>query len=213
MGGSVFLEEVNLLPLRLQSQLEGYLEDVALRRLSDSLPRAKDVRFIASSNVPLDKEVKEGRFREDLYYKLSVIPIAVPSLRSRQDDIPLLVQHFLQAFNRKFSKDIQGVSDRVMDLFMSYHWPGNVRQLEHVLEHACVLSHGPVVGQSNLPDDFASSIPRPRSGGLDDDPSAQARLILDALQRTSNNKSEAARLLGISRRTLYRRLEEHQIEV
>ena len=212
-GGTIFLDEIGEIPPRMQLRFLRVLESMEFERVGESSPIKVDVRVIAATNRDLAAKVRAGEFREDLYFRLKVVEIAMPPLRDRRDDIPLLVQHFLQAFNRKFSKNIQGVSDQAMDLFMSHHWPGNVRQLEHVLEHACVLSHGPVVGESNLPDDFAAGIQRSLSGGLDGDPSAQTRLILDALERTSNNKSEAARLLGISRRTLYRRLEEHQIEV
>ena len=168
------------------------------------------MRVIAATNRNLAEKAAQGEFREDLYFRLKVVEIGMPPLRDRRDDIPLLAHHFLQAFNRKFSKSIQGVSEPVMDLFMSYHWPGNVRQLENVLEHACVLSSGQVITEKDLPADFMpGGGVTPPAGAADR--SASARAIREALKQASYNKSKAARLLGISRRTLYRRLEEHHI--
>jgi len=212
-GGTIFLDEIGEMTPQMQLRLLRVLESMEFERVGDSTPIKVDVRVIAATNRDLAARVKAREFREDLYFRLKVVEIAMPPLRDRRDDIPMLVQHFLQAFNRKFSKNIQGVSDSVMDLFMRYHWPGNVRQLEHVLEHACVLSSGPLIHEKDLPEDFMAGGREALVRRSGDDRSAQTRAIFDALERTSHNKTEAARLLGISRRTFYRRLEELEIEV
>ena len=209
-GGTIFLDEIGEMTARMQLRFLRVLESMEFERVGDSSPIQVDVRVIAATNRDLKARVAQGDFREDLYFRLKVVEIAIPPLHERRDDIPLLVQHFLQAFSRKFSKSIQSVSESVMDLFISYHWPGNVRQLENVLEHACVLSTGQVITEKDLPADFMPGI---GSNPLNDttDPTASVRAIREALKQASFNKSKAARLLGISRRTLYRRLEEHGI--
>ena len=209
-GGTIFLDEIGEMTPRMQLRFLRVLESMEFERVGDSTPIKVDVRVIAATNRNLAEKAAQGEFREDLYFRLKVVEIGMPPLRDRRDDIPLLAHHFLQTFNRKFSKSIQGVSEPVMDLFMSYHWPGNVRQLENVLEHACVLSSGQVITEKDLPADFMpGGGVTPPAGAADR--SASARAIREALKQASYNKSKAARLLGISRRTLYRRLEEHHI--
>jgi len=139
MGGTVFLEEINLLPQRLQSLLEGYLEDITARRMNNSLPESMDVRFVASTNKPLEEEVSDCRFREDLYYKVSVIPINVPSLRNRQSDIPLLVEYFLERYAAMNKRPKPQVDKYASELLESYKWPGNVSELQNTVERACAF--------------------------------------------------------------------------
>jgi PAS domain S-box-containing protein len=209
-GGTIFLDEIGEMTPQMQLRLLRVLESMEFERVGDSSPIKVDVRVIAATNRDLATSVGRGAFREDLYFRLKVVEIHMPPLRDRRDDIPLLVQHFLQAFNRKFSKNIQGVSEPVAELFGSYHWPGNVRQLENVLEHACVLSRGQVLTEKDLPPDFMPGFGATAPAGAAGD-TASVRAIREALKQASFNKSKAARLLGISRRTLYRRLEEHGI--
>ena len=209
-GGTIFLDEIGEMTPRMQLRFLRVLESMEFERVGDSSPIKVDVRVIAATNRDLAGRVKNGDFRADLYFRLKVVEIHIPPLRDRRDDVPLLVQHFLQAFNRKFSKSIQGVSEPVMELFGSYHWPGNVRQLENVLEHACVLSRGQVITESDLPPDFMPGAGTIAEVGMPGS-TASVRAIRAALKQASYNKSKAARLLGISRRTLYRRLEEHGI--
>ena len=196
---------------RMQLRLLRVLESMEFERVGESTPIKVDVRVIAATNRNLAVRVEQGEFRADLYFRLKVVEIPMPPLRDHRDDIPLLVQHFLQSFNSKFSKSIQRVSESVMDLFGSYHWPGNVRQLENVLEHACVLSLGQVINERDLPADFMQGN-RAASDVGEFGRAAGERAIREALKQASHNKSKAARLLGISRRTLYRRLEEHGIQ-
>ncbi|HSO23022.1 MAG TPA: sigma 54-interacting transcriptional regulator [Chondromyces sp.] len=209
-GGTIFLDEIGEMTASMQLRLLRVLETMEFERVGDSTPVKVDVRVIAATNRDLRQKVKAGEFREDLYFRLKVVEIHLPPLRERRDDIPLLVQHFLESFNEKFSKQVTGISESVMDLFMKYHWPGNIRQLENVLEHAFVLCRRNVITPRELPTDFMPG-DAARPGGSGHDPgSADIRAILEALEQTGHNKSEAARLLGISRRTLYRKLEQHK---
>jgi transcriptional regulator with PAS, ATPase and Fis domain len=166
-----------------------------------------NVRIIASTNKDLKEKVKKGEFREDLYYRLKVVEVSIPPLRDRLEDIPLLVNHFCDIFNKRFQKEIDGLSNEVLNKVMSYSWPGNVRELEHVIEHAFVLCHGRVITLEHIPSevkDYGSSdkIIRQKNyskGKVD------AQEIQKALSETGGNKAKAARLLGISRPTLYRK--------
>jgi len=209
-GGTIFLDEIGEMTPSMQLRLLRVLETMDFERVGDSTPVKVDVRVIAATNRDLQQKIKRGEFREDLYFRLKVVEIKLPPLRERRDDIPLLVQHFVETFNDKFSKNLGGVSESVMELFTKYHWPGNIRQLENVLEHAFVLCQHNVITPRELPSDFMpGAVARP-AGGDNDDGAAEIRAIREALAQTEYNKSKAARLLGISRRTLYRKLEQHE---
>ena len=210
-GGTIFLDEISEMTPSMQLRLLRVLETMEFERVGDSSPMRVDVRVIAATNRDLEQRVKGGRFREDLFFRLKVVEIKLPPLRERRDDIPLLVQHFVDKFNDKFSKAVSGVSESVMDLFAMYHWPGNIRQLENLLEHAFVLCRHSVITPRDLPTDFMSTVDTHKIGSEDDDGTAEVRAIRGALKQAEHNKSEAARLLGISRRTLYRKLEQHKI--
>ncbi|MBU3915238.1 helix-turn-helix domain-containing protein, partial [bacterium] len=149
--------------------------------------------------------VEKGEFREDLFYRLKVVEIDIPPLRERAGDIPLLVDHFVQVFNKKFKKTIYHISDEVLNVFMRYAWPGNIRELEHALERASVLCRGEIIELEHIPPEIISSIPTDSSSvkpNLSDSPDE----LLEALNKTGWNKTKAARLLGVNRRTIYRRL-------
>jgi two-component system response regulator HydG len=210
-GGTIFLDEIGEMTPPMQLRLLRVLETMEFERVGDSAPVTVDVRVVAATNRDLQQKVKSGDFREDLYFRLKVVEIKLPPLRDRREDVPLLVQHFLEKFNDKFSKDVVGVSESVMDLFMKYHWPGNIRQLENVLEHAFVISRQKIITPRDLPTDFMPGSAARSPAKNRDDGSADIRAIREALEQTEYNKSEAARLLGISRRTLYRKLEQHKI--
>jgi PAS domain S-box-containing protein len=209
--GSIFLDEIGEMTPGMQLRLLRVLETMEFERVGDSKPIKVDVRVIAATNRDLEQKVKAGQFREDLFFRLKVVEIKLPPLRQRRDDIPLLVQHFLDKFNDKFSKQVSGVSESVMDLFTRYHWPGNVRQLENTLEHAFVLCRRNVITRSELPADFMPGA-TPVQSLHEANGDAEIRAIREALKQAEFNKTEAARLLGISRRTLYRKLERHKIE-
>ena len=202
-GGTLFLDEIGEMSPRMQVRFLRVLETMEFERVGESMPIKVDVRIVAATNRDLEKQMKSGGFREDLYFRLKVVEIPLPPLRERKEDIPLLVRHFLDKMNDKFSRTVEGVSDAVMDLFMAHPWPGNVRQLENTMEHAFALGRRNIIGTVDLPGDFLNG--RGRSLKPED---RDAQAIFDALERAGQNKSEAARLLGISRRTLYRRLDE-----
>jgi transcriptional regulator with PAS, ATPase and Fis domain len=178
--------------------------------VGDSIPVKVDVRIIAATNKNLREKVKAGGFREDLYYRLKVVEVALPPLRDRREDIPLLVDHFIKKFNMKLNKEIEAVSDDVLEIFMNHPWPGNVRQLEHILEHAFIVSRQSTITVDQLPADFMDTIPTGVSFPKDGQPEEQ-QVILENLKRAGWNKAKAARLMGISRRTMYRKIKEHRI--
>ncbi len=222
-GGTVLLDEIGDLSQGIQLKLLRFLESREFERVGDSRTLKADVRVVAATNVDLLAKVRQGLFREDLYYRLKVMVIALPALRERREDIPLLTDHFLARFGQAMGKHFSGLSPEVTALFMTHHWPGNVRELKHALEHAAILCPGGEMGMEHLPRDLAE--PRPpgqvRKGRTQEGraPFASAatrttapgdadrEALLAALERTAWNKAKAARLLGIGRCTLYRRLD------
>lgn len=218
-GGSVFVEEINVLPMRLQSQLEGYLEDLALRRMTNSLQPGQNVRFIASSNMPLDKEVAAGRFREDLYYKLSVIPIQMPSLRNRREDIPLLIEYFLQRYAQMANSSVRDVDRYAMEILCNYTWPGNVSELQNTIERACAFAEGAKIRPVDLPtkitqkveisDDENEQIKHklPVGTNLSDFIKKQEKMFIrETLKYNEGSREKTASMLGVSIATLYRKM-------
>lgn len=209
-GGTIFLDEVGDLSLRIQGELLRVLQEREIERVGDSTPIQVDVRVIAATNKNLREKVKLGEFREDLYYRLKVVEIEMPSLREKREDIPLLVDHFRRKFNTVFRKAIGGVSQDVMTAFLEYDWPGNVRELENTLEHAYILCQNRTITIDHLPADFPSVSRQP--GRSCEAPREESlRTIRDALEKAGWNKAKAARLLGINRATLYRRLQKYNL--
>jgi DNA-binding NtrC family response regulator len=170
-----------------------------------------DVRILAATNKDLFQEVKKGHFREDLFYRLNVIPIHLPSLRNRVNDIPLLAKHFLRGFCIDQGKDVRGFSSEAMRMLLNHTWPGNVRELENSIEHAVVLTKGAWIEVSDLPAFLtsASTIASTKSGGTIQE--NEKKLLLDILDECYWNKKKAALRLGISRSTLYNKLKKYQI--
>jgi DNA-binding NtrC family response regulator len=206
-GGSIFLDEIGDISPRIQVSLLRILQDKIFERVGDAKPIRTDVRVIAATNQDLRKKVSEGTFREDLYYRLKVVELNIPPLRERRDDIPLLVQHFLEKHSTALSRPVLATSSDVERHFMQYRWPGNVRELEHMLEHACLLSRGAAILVGDLPPDFLAE-----TGALDESPEFTPQGILGALEKAAWNKARAAHILGISRATLYRKLKELGID-
>ena len=215
-GGTLFLDEIGDISPLIQLKLLRFLEQKEYERVGESTTYSANVRIIAATNARLHEAVKQGVFREDLYYRLNVMPVSLPSLRQRKADIPLLVEHFLDIFSSQFNKSFDRLSNEVMDLFMGYQWPGNIRELRHVLEHACILAPGGEIAIRHIRKDlvdqmrasgfsdsepvakYSPSLSMPRKAGKED--------ILIALERCGGNKARAARQLGIHRATLYRKL-------
>jgi DNA-binding NtrC family response regulator len=210
-GGTLFIDEIGELPGSLQAKLLRVLEDGSLRRVGATQERKVNVRLLAATNRDLKKEIAQGRFREDLYYRINVMSLTLPPLREREDDISILVDHFLS--------DDWFVEPEALDCLCKYQWPGNVRQLINVLERAKILADDYTIRCRDLPDEVLKpdeaaenpSLPTAlaREAPADDLASIQRQKVVEVLERESSNKARAARALGISRRKLYRLLEKY----
>lgn len=210
-GGTIFLDEIGDISPGMQLRLLRVLQEKVIERVGDSTPIKVNVRVIAATNQDLPRKVRRGQFREDLYYRLKVMELSLPPLRERKDDIPLLIDHFLEKINKKLNKNIEAVSEDVYKLFMDYTWPGNIRELENTLEHACIVCRQGTITIDNLPKnlkDLSKSI-FPVSSVHKNEIGRQT--IIEALKKTGWNKSKAARLLGINVRTIYRKMEKFNI--
>ncbi len=213
--GTIFLDEIAEMSGLLQVKLLRVLQDREIRPVGADKPFHVDVRVIAATNKDLQAEVKAGRFRDDLYYRLQVIPITLPPLRERRSDIPLLIEHFMRKHNEARPYPIS-ISEEAMVLLWEYDWPGNIRELENVIERTVILSDAPVIRPDALPANIRSflsekKIPAPALGeeGMDLNAAVEEfenRMIDEALRRTNGNKQAAARLLGLKRTTLVAKL-------
>ncbi|HWR05111.1 MAG TPA: sigma 54-interacting transcriptional regulator [Humidesulfovibrio sp.] len=219
-GGTIFLDEIGDISPRIQLNLLRVLERKEFERVGDSRTRKANVRVLAATNVDLLEKIRQGLFREDLYYRLKVMVIQLPPLRERTEDIPLLMTHFISHFQASFGKRITKCSDEVMRLFMTYPWPGNVRELKYSLEHSCILCPGGEITSAHLPADLlrfsqGQALPRLLSALPAQRRGVQSGLtredITRALAHAGDNRAKAARLLGVDRRTLYRNMAKHQI--
>jgi len=211
-GGTVFLDEIGCLRLDLQAKLLRALQEREIERLGGTRPVAVDVRILAATNLNLKTAVKSRAFREDLYYRLNVVPIHVPPLRERREDIPLLVEHFVRKVARECRRDVRGVSAGALDVLARYDWPGNVRELENVIHRAVVLARGAVIQLQDVPLDVA--LPETGSRLAEDTglPLREAweqferQYVLRVLEGAQWNVSRAARLLGVHRNTVLAKL-------
>ncbi|MFW6123213.1 MAG: sigma 54-interacting transcriptional regulator [Thermodesulfobacteriota bacterium] len=210
-GGTLFLDEIGDLKPELQAKLLRVLETRVFERVGGTRPIPLEARVIAATHRNLAQEVRRGRFRMDLLYRLRTVPFYLPPLRERKEDIPLLVNHCLARLNRAYNKNVRGLDPKVMALLQQYSWPGNVRELERALEHAFVFVKGAVITQEHLPE-LKSPLPRPtaRRAGLEDHPDASEILsIQKALKKARGKRDVAARLLGISRSSLWRKMKNY----
>ncbi len=211
--GTLFLDEVGELDPALQSKLLRVLQEREVRPVGGSRQVEVDVRIVTASNANLEAMVKEGTFRDDLYYRLNVITMKLPSLRERADDIPLLADFFLRKYTKKNRREIDGIGRGAMEALLAYNWPGNVRELENVLERAVVLAKGTMVAEGDLPDTlFAEptgegAITLPMGTRMEE---MEKTMLNQTLKLTRGNKKLAAQLLGISLRTVYRILDRQQ---
>jgi two-component system NtrC family response regulator len=216
--GTLFLDEVGEMSLNLQIKLLRVLQEQEFQRVGGNKDIRVDVRIIAATNKDLKEEVDEGRFREDLYYRLNVVHIQAPPLRERRDDIPFLVAHFVDKFGAKLGRSIQTVDPEVMSSFYQYSWPGNVRELENVIERALVLCHGESITSEDIPPEIRES-PEIEEGidtliswerGLPDTLEAiEERMIRQALKKSDNVQAQAAKILGISRSNLQYKMKKY----
>ncbi len=216
-GGILFLDEISEIPITLQAKLLRVLEDKEVRPLGANQSEKVDTRVLSASNRFLEELVRNGKFRQDLYYRLNVIRIELPALRHRSEDIPLLVKHFIEKFADSAKRNVEGIQDEALAALKSYDWPGNIRELEHTIERAVLLGRGALVGVEDLPGHLVAcgesaivlAQALAKQFTLRD---LEREYIGKVLETTHGNKTEAARILGVDRTTLYRKLEEYKFK-
>ncbi len=233
-GGTILLDEIGEVPLHLQAKLLRVLQEEEVDRLGGASPVKVDVHVLATTNRSLEEMVKEGSFRADLFYRLNVIPLHLPSLQERPGDIPILANHFLEKFSQQYNKELKPYSEQVQNRFLTYDWPGNVREMENVIERAVLLNQSPSYILEDFWDDIESeenainqqviqewpaSVPATEEAAIQTVTSdgavvalkdVERQMILHALQKTDNNRTHAAKMLGISVRTLRNKLNEYR---
>ena len=219
-GGTLFLDEIGEMPAPLQVKLLRVLQESEVRRLGDTRTREVDVRLVSATNKDLDDEMRDGAFRRDLYYRIAVVPIHLVPLRQRREEIPLLVRHFVDQYNRKLRLNVEGVDAEAMRLLLEYAWPGNVRELENTVERAMVLTDGTRLGVADLPPHVRAPIQMIDTPDLGEDElsvkkhgaALEKRLIQKALERTGGNRTRAADLLELSSRALLYKIREYELD-
>ncbi len=208
-GGTLFLDEVADIPLDLQGKLLRVLQEQEFERVGGTKVIRTDVRVIAASNRDLLKMVEEKTFRDDLYYRLHVIPVYLPPLRERLQDIPILVSHFIEVLNKKEHRQIQYMASEAIHQLLQYSWPGNVRELQNAVEYAYAVCEGHILRAANLPETIYNAAETP--GLTSELPNNDRELVLQALQKSNFSKFKAASLLGIHRTTLYRKIKKYNL--
>jgi len=212
-GGTLLLDEIGEMKPELQAKLLRVLEEGKLRRLGGGAEISIDVRVLASTNRNLEAAIREGRFREDLYYRLNVFTIELPPLSGHTDDIAALVEHFMREIEAPVGKTVNGIDAEALEILKAYGWPGNVRQLRNVIERAMIVTRGPLIGVADLPADLkrgggGNSVFEVKLGASLDE--VERELIKRTIEFSGGNKSRAAEILGVSLKTLYNRLERYQ---
>jgi transcriptional regulator with PAS, ATPase and Fis domain len=213
-GGTIFLDEIGEIPQHLQVKLLRALEAKEILPIGSTTPRHVDVRVLAATNRNLKKEVEAGRFREDLFYRLNIMEIHIPPLQERPEDIPLLIEHFIERHNPELKKHFQGIDDDAVRILMSLPWKGNVRELDNVIEHTMILAEGERITSKDLPAAIvASGAGKPAFTFALKDALRQfeKQHIVRALEQTGQDRREAAKILDISLSSLYRKIEELEI--
>ncbi len=219
-GGTLFLDEIGDLPVYLQSKLLHLLQEKEFERLGDLKTRKANIRIIAATNKNLQEMIKKGDFREDLYYRLKVISLKVPPLRERKEDIPVLINYFVDKFSDIYKRSIKGISPEAMKILLDYHYPGNIRELENIVERAVIICSKKFITQEDLPEELFISMSNKRKKTDKnlkdvsiDNFSSEIERIKEVLKKTHGNKSLAAKLLGMHRTTLWRKIREYKLEV
>ncbi len=212
--GTLFLDEIGEIPFHLQAKLLSVLQDKAFERVGGVKTIKVDIRIVAATNQDLQSAVQSGKFRSDLFYRLNVVPIYIPPLRERKDDLIPLVDYFLKKFTTKHQRKIHHVSPEVIASFSNYDWPGNIRELENILERMVLMSEGETLSLDSLPPEIRGTGARSSSHTLkeklgDISHVTEKQMIIDALNKTDQNRTKAAGLLGISRRTLQNKIKEY----
>jgi two-component system response regulator AtoC len=212
-GGTVFLDEIGEMPAALQAKLLRFLEEKTFRRVGGSSDIRVDVRVVAATNRTLEEEVRAGRFREDLYYRLNVLPLKLPALRDHLADLPSLIHFYTDLFNREFKKSVRGASPAAIATLTQYGWPGNVRELRNAIELAMLLTNGDLLEPADFP--IAAASPGPQQfelppGGLNLE-QVERTLVTQALERSGWNQTRAAKLLGLNRDQIHYRIEKFKL--
>ena len=211
-GGTLFLDEIGDMNVLLQSKLLRVIQEKKVRAVGENIDRSIDVRIIAATHKDLKAAIKDGRFREDLYYRLSVIPIVIPPLRHRQEDIPILADYFLKKFAATNQAQVRGFTKRAVSKLMALKWEGNVRELENLIERAVVLCTGNLIDESDIPSPESVNAETFFTGSTSDFPTIEQlerRYIEMIMEKTAGRKDKASQILGINRRTLYRKEREY----
>jgi two-component system response regulator HydG/two-component system response regulator AtoC len=206
-GGTIFLDEIGEMPLGSQSKILRLLENKEIQRLGSARSFPIDVRIVAATNQHLEEQVKQGKFRCDLYYRLNIARVHIPPLRERREDIPGLVAHFLHVFNAQMGREVVGLEPDVHDCLMEYQWPGNVRELKNLLEATLLTIRSSMVGFKDLPEDYQTKFTRLRVA-----PFQERERLVSALASANWNISQAAKQLHWSRMTLYRKLTKYGLD-
>ena len=213
-GGIIFLDEIGDLSLAAQAKMLRVLQDHCVRRVGSPVSRSVDVKVVAATNRDLRKMVREGQFREDLYYRLAVVEIGLPPLANRREDLPLLQRYFVERFSTQYKKPISGLTRRAQGLMATYPWPGNIRELENVLGNACMMVDSKFIDTNDLPERLRT--PFTGDSIIDEDllslEEVQRRHVLRVLDRVGGNKARAAEILGLGRATIYQILSRMKIE-
>jgi len=219
-GGTLLLDEIGEMPATLQVKILRVLQENEVRRLGESRSRSVDARIVAATNRSLEDEIRSGNFRKDLYFRIAVVPIHLPPLRQRPEEIPILARHFLDRYNRTLGLDLEGIEPEAMKALLDYSFTGNVRELENVIERAMVLADGPRLGLEDLPHHVRSPVRALEDVDLGDDELSvkkhgailERRLIQKALERTGGNRTRAADLLELSSRALLYKIRDYELE-
>ena len=220
-GGSLFLDEIGDMPLGTQAKLLRTIQNQEVQRVGSLQARKIDFRVIAATHRDLRAMIRDGKFREDLYYRLSMVELTIPSLAQRKEDLPLLVRHFLSKFSQQFNKPVRRLTQRASIAISRYNWPGNVRELENAIGHACMMTLSEVIDLPDLPpylrSDASASVDEPNSSHMTIDQADAAsllednerRMVSDALAKSGWNQSEAARILRIGRDALRYKMKKY----
>lgn len=211
-GGTIFLDEIGDMSLRTQAKLLRFLEEKEFQRLGSTVTIRSDVRVIAATNKQIESLIKEGLFRDDLFYRLAVERIELPPLNERKDDLILLTNFFIQAFNTKYEKNIIGLSEEVSAIFTRHDWPGNIRELKNCIERAVIFCRNSYITPQDLSSQYRHLIGGGNISGTGPEQDTQKVELLEALRTTGGNKSKAAELLNIHRNTLYQRLRKYNLD-
>ncbi len=213
-GGTIFLDEIGDISAAMQVRLLRVLQESTYEPLGAASSVNADVRVITATNKKIDELVEQGRFRDDLYYRINVMKLELPPLRDRKDDIPLLVNHFLSRFNRLRGRHISCVTDEVLAILLAYDYPGNVRELENIIEHCFVLCEGEIIEKKHLPASVcpSTSVDKVKAGEITTLKQMEILLIIEALRRNKGNQTATAKELGINKSTLFRKLKAHNIK-